>query len=109
MVSPVLTPYSDYNIYASEEAYEKQQEIWREQGKEIQITGQLLSCDAWEEQLRDVQYVFLYHPGDVFKESYGRLFEERDSIDDGAFYQVRQTEEGVRLELIGKVGTGTWK
>lgn len=109
VVSPVLTPYSDYNIYASEEAYEKQQEIWKEQGKEIQITGQRLSCDAWEEQLRDVQYVFLYHPGDVFKESYGRLFEERDTIDDGAFYRVRYTEEGIRLKLIGKVETGTWK
>ena len=109
VVSPVLTPYSDYNIYASEEAYEKQLEIWKEQGKEIQITGQRLSCDAWEEQLRDVQYVFLYHPGDVFKESYGRLFEESDTIDDGAFYQVRYTEEGIRLKLIGKVETGTWK
>lgn len=109
VVSPVLTPYFDYDIYASEEAYAKQQDIWKEQGEEAQTTGQILSCDAWAEKLESAQYVFLFHPGDVFAEYYGELFEDSETIDNGAFYQVQRTEDGVCLRLIGQIDVGAWK
>lgn len=110
VVSPVLTPYFTYNLYASEEIYAKQQDIWKEQGEdEIQGNAEILSCEAWEEQLKGMQYVFLFHPGDVFVESYGELFEESGTIEDGAFYRVRQTEDGVSLMFVGKIDVGAWK
>lgn len=109
VVSPVLIPYSEYDIYASEEIYAKQQDIWKEQGEEIKGKGQILSCDAWAEELKELQYVFLFHPGDVFQESYGELFEESDTIEDGAFYRVMQAEDGISLTLIGKMDVGAWK
>ncbi|MCI8773020.1 MAG: hypothetical protein HFI50_03665 [Lachnospiraceae bacterium] len=109
VVSPVRTPYFSYDIYASEDAYEKQREIWAQRGEEEHGMGGIISCDMWENQLRDVQYVFLFHPGDVFQESYGELFEERDTIEDGAFYRVEQGEDGVRLRFIGKIDVGAYK
>lgn len=109
VVSPVRTPYFIYDIYASEDAYEKQREIWAQRGEEEQRRGEIISCDAWEKQLKDVQYVFLFHPGDVFTESYGRLFEESDTVEDGAFYRVVQAENGIRLRFIGKIDVGTYK
>lgn len=109
VVSPVLAPYLAYDIYASEETCAKQLGIWEEQGKDAEITGQILSCDAWKTQLMGAQYVFLFHPGDVFAESYGELFEESGTIEDGAFYRVRQTEDGIQLKLIGKIDVGMWK
>lgn len=110
VVSPVLTPYAESDLYASEEVYEKQKEIWKQRGEEEeQGAHRIISCDAWEEQLKDAQYVFLFHPGDVFEESYGRLFEESNTIDDGAFYRVEQNGDGISLKLIGKIDVGTWK
>ncbi len=109
VVSPLLTPCFEYDIYASEEAYEKQKEIWIQRGEEELGMGQIISCDTWEDQLKDMQYVFLFHPGDLFRESYGELFEESDTIEDGAFYRVVQNEDGMSLQLIGKLDVGAWK
>ncbi|MCI8357942.1 MAG: hypothetical protein HFI51_07335 [Lachnospiraceae bacterium] len=109
VVSPVMTPYSEYDIYASEEDYAKQQDIRRKQGEETEGTERIISCDTWKEQLRGAQYVFLYHTGEVFKESYAELFADSSTIEDGAFYRVWQTEDGVSLELIGKVDVGLWR
>ena len=109
VVSPVLTPYFSYDLYASEEAYEKQKELWAQRGEEEWGMGEIISCEAWEEQLKGMQYVFLFHPGDVFRESYGRLFEESDTIEDGAFYRVLQNEDGISLQWIGKIDVGVRK
>ena len=109
VVSPVLTPYFSYDLYASEEAYEKQKELWAQRGEEEWGMGEIISCEAWEEQLKGMQYVFLFHPGDVFRESYGRLFEESDTIEDGAYYRVLQNEDGISLQWIGKIDVGVRK
>jgi len=109
VVSPLLTPCFEYDIYVSEEAYEKQKEIWTQRGEEELGMGQIISCDTWEDQLKDMQYVFLFHPGDVFRESYGELFEESSTIGDGAFYRVVQNGDGISLQLIGKLDVGAWK
>lgn len=106
---PVLSPDGKNNLYASEEAYQKQVDIWTRDGEEIREMGDILSREEWGERLKGCQYVFLLHPNDVFQESYGPLFEEPDSIGDGAFYQVQKTEEGVSLSLIGKVGIKGYK
>ena len=104
-----MTPCFEYDIYVSEEAYEKQKEIWTQRGEEELGMGQIISCDTWEDQLKDMQYVFLFHPGDVFRESYGELFEESSTIGDGAFYRVVQNGDGISLQLIGKLDVGAWK
>lgn len=108
-VCPLIGPYAQYNIYASEEAYEKQTDIWLQNGEEIQGKGQIVSCEKWEEELRKCQYVFIFHPNEVFRESYERLFEEPDTIDDGTFYQVKCTDEKVELAYIGKTGVKVYK
>lgn len=109
VVSPVMTPYFEYDIYASEEDYAKQQDIRRSQGKETEGTERFLSCDTWMEQLKGVQYVFLFHTGEVFKESYAELFEDSSTIEDGAFYRVNREGNGASLELIGKIDVGVWR
>ena len=108
-VSPLLGPYAQYDIYDSEEAYEKQTDIWLQNEEEIQDIGQIVSCEKWEKELRNCQYVFIFHPNEVFRESYESLFEEPDTIDDGTFYQVKCTDEKVVLEYIGKTGVKVYK
>lgn len=108
-VSPLTEPYAQYNIYASEEAYEKQTDIWTLNGEEIQDIGHIVPCEAWEEELRNCRYVFIFHPNEVFRESYESLFEEPDTIDDGTFYQVKCTDEKVVLAYIGKTGVKSYK
>lgn len=109
MISPLTGPYQQYNIYASEEAYKKQADIWVQNGEEIQGKGQIVSCEKWEKQLRNCRYVFIFHPNEVFRESYQSLFEEPDTIGDGTFYQVKCTDEKVMLEYIGKTGVKSYK
>lgn len=109
LISPVLVPYPGYDIYDSEAAYARQREIWNERGEEAPETGWIVPCDVWENELQDAQYVFLFHPGDVFQESYGRLFEESDTIEDGAYYRVERTAEGIRLRFMGKIDVGSYK
>lgn len=109
LICPVSVPYPGYDIYDSEAAYAKQREIWDERGEEAPETGWIVPCDAWENELQSAQYVFLFHPGDVFEESYGRLFEESDTIEDGAYYRVERTAEGILLKLMGKIDVGSYK
>lgn len=104
MVSPLVGPYKQFNIYDSKESYEKQMDIRLQNGEEIQENRQIVSCEKWEEELRNCQYVFIFHPNEVFRESYQSLFAEPDTIDDGTFYQVKCTDEKVELEYIGKTG-----
>ena len=59
--------------------------------------------------MQNYQYVFIFHPNEVFEESYGSLFENPDTIDDGTFYQVRCIDERVVLEYIGKTGVKSYK
>lgn len=108
-ISPLLVPYNPYDIYESEEAYEKQKDIWVQNGEEIKDIGKIVSCEKWEKGLRNCQYVFLFHPNEVFRESYESFFEEPDTIDDGTFYQVKCTDEKVTLAYIGKTGVKSYK
>ena len=108
-VCPLVGPYSQYNIYASEEAYEEQVNIWNQNNEEVSKIGKIVSCEEWEEKLMDCQYLFIFHPNDVFRESYKSLFIEPDTIGDGTFYQVRQSGGKVTLKYIGKVEVKDYK
>ncbi|MCM1174341.1 MAG: hypothetical protein NC341_04735 [Blautia sp.] len=109
LVSPVLTPYQEYDIYGSEAAYVRQNEIRAGRGEENSEKGIILPCDALEDRLDDAQYLFLFHPGEVFQESYGSLFEEDDTIEDGAYYRVERTADGIRMKFIGKIDVGVYR
>lgn len=108
-VTPLTVLNTHYNIYESEEAYEKQRDIWVQNEEEIQEMGRIVSCERMEAGLPKYQYVFIFHPNEVFRESYGSLFEEPDTIDDGTFYQVNCTDEKVTLAYIGKTGVKSYK
>lgn len=108
-VCPLLSPYAQYDIYDSREAYAEQADIWAQNGEEIADIGQIVSLEKWEKRLLNCQYLFIFHPNDVFRESYGSLFAEPDTIRDGTFYRVRQSGEKVTLEYIGKVGVKAYK
>ena len=108
-VSPLRNSHTQYNIYASEEAYQEQKDIWTRNGEEIQGTAQIVSCETWAEELRDYQYVFIFHPGEVFGKSYAELFAEPDTIEDGTFYRVNSTDGNIALEYIGKTDVKSFK
>lgn len=106
---PLIDPHSQYNIYASEEAYDEQVDIWNQSNEEVLNIGKIVSCEDWEKKLMDCQYLFIFHPNDVFRESYQSLFDEPDTIGDGTFYQVLQSGEKVTLKYIGKVEVKDYK
>lgn len=113
IASPVLSAYSQTNIYVSEEAYQKQVDIWQlniEEEEEIVEHKDIVivSEETLEEKLQHSQYVFILHPADVFRESYENLFEEPDTIDDGTFYKVQKLDGKLVLTYIGKVGVKTY-
>lgn len=107
--SPLNNSHTQFNIYASEEAYQKQKDIWMRNGEEADGTPQIMPCETWAQELQNYQYVFIFHPGDVFAESYAELFGEPDTIEDGTFYQVNWTDGKVELEYIGKTGVKSYK
>lgn len=113
IASPVLSASSQTNFYVSEEAYQKQVDIWRQNIEEDEEIVErkdivIISEEDLEEKLQHSQYVFILHPADVFRESYENLFEEPDTIDDGTFYKVQKSDEKIVLSYIGKVGVKTY-
>ena len=106
---PLLISDGGWDIYSSKESYQKQANIWEQNGKEASGAGQILSFEEWERQLWNCQYVFIFHPGDIFAEDYGSLFLEPETIDDGTFYRVIQSEGKIVLSYIGKIGVKDFK
>ncbi|MBD5473552.1 MAG: hypothetical protein HDR20_11870 [Lachnospiraceae bacterium] len=101
---PLKLPYRDWNIFASEEAYLKQCDINAENGHQT-LPGKYVSLEQLSNKLKQCQYIYLFHPNDVFAESYGELFVEPEKIGDGTFYQVQVDSMGkVSLSYIGQVG-----
>lgn len=99
-IVPMLTDYLTANIYDSEESYEKQMNLY----ESSKATPRFITVGEWEKKLFDYQYVVLFHPNEVFAESYGVLFEEPDSISDGTVYKIYQNNGNISLKLIGKAG-----
>lgn len=108
-VCPLLTSTGGWDIYSSEDMYKKQVQLVEANGKTYKGVGSVLSSEAWIEELNDYQYVYLYHPAEIFAEMYGNMFEEPETIDDGALYQVNTENEKMELVYIGKVGLKTYR
>ena len=101
-VVPMITDYPRANVFATEESYSRQMELYDEKNIEVKGTPYYISSEDWEKTLVDYEYVVLFHPNDVFSESYGALFEEPETIGDGAVYKVHRESEGINLKIIGK-------
>lgn len=101
-VVPLLTDYPRANVFASEESYVKQMKLYEENNMDEKGTPYYISFEDWEKTLIDYEYVVLFHANDVFRESYGDLFEEPDTIGDGAVYKVHKENDGINLKIIGK-------
>lgn len=108
-ISPLLAPYVQCNIFASRDLWQEQMNYYAENNIEPTGGETILSADEWCAQLKNCEYVFLFHPNEVFSKSYGELFEEPETIADGTFYQVINTEKGVILQYIGSVGVKSFK
>ncbi|MCM1087476.1 MAG: hypothetical protein NC419_04920 [Muribaculaceae bacterium] len=106
---PLVGYGTQSNLYATEEAYLKQVDIWTQNEEEIREIGTILSCEDWEKSLLKCQYVFILHPNDVFRESYESLFEEPETVGDGTFYRVEKSGDSVTLAFIGQVGIKSYK
>lgn len=101
---PLKLPYPDWNIFSSEESYLKQCSINEMNGHQT-IPGKYVTLEQLRDKLKQCQYVYLFHPNDVFAESYGELFIEPEKIGDGTFYRVQIEDTGkVKLSYIGQVG-----
>lgn len=100
-VVPMLTDFPAANIYSSLESYEKQRELYEMRES---VAPRFVSTEELYYGLYNYQYVVLFHPNEVFKESYGSLFEEPNSIDDGTVYEVYQNNGEMELKFIGKTG-----
>lgn len=108
-VCPMLVSEGGWDIYESKEAYREQSQKTEDIGEEMAGIGQILPFGEWENSLRDYQYVFIFHPNDVFAENYGVLFDEPETIDDGTFYRVNKSGDSVVLSYIGKTGVKEYK
>lgn len=108
-VVPMITEYPRCNIYESKDTYMKQQAIYEESGQEMNGNPYYITAEEWENVLKNYEFVVLFHPNDVFIESYGSLFEQPESISDGTVYRVNKEYGNVKLELIGKTGIKSFR
>ncbi|MDE7446834.1 MAG: hypothetical protein K2N15_14195 [Lachnospiraceae bacterium] len=84
-------------------------EIFRSWAKEEDLGDiekiRYVSAQDFAEELTDYQYLFIMKSEQYFIESFGELFEDPDSIENGTYYKVEYDERGkIKLRLIGKVG-----
>ena len=84
-------------------------EIFLSSAKEEDITNieeiRYVSVQDFSEELADYQYLFVMKSEQYFIDSFGELFEDPDSIENGSYYKVEHDELGrIRLRLVGKVG-----
>lgn len=98
--SPLLIPYMEGNLAATEESAMMQKDIDSEQGIEPKEKT-ILTASEWEERLRQCDYVFIMNADAAFRNDYAELFVEPDTIKGGTFYQILQGENGIKLDYIG--------
>lgn len=103
-VVPMLTDFTICNIYESKDSYMKQEVIYEENGQEMNGNPYFITAEEWKNKLEDYEFVVLFHPNEVFAESYGKLFEQPETIDDGTVYKVSNGEGNIQLVFIGKTG-----
>lgn len=100
-VCPILSLHENWNIVNNEE-YNKQESFYGSDNL-TDNKAVILSKDAWTEELRDCDYVVVFHADELFNESYGEVF-GNTPIKDGSVYKVISNESSVKLSLIGSTG-----
>lgn len=100
-IVPMQSSLRVYDLYTSKESYIEQLEIDEEKAGG---SPYYLEVEEWAEQLLNYEYVVLFYPNDVFKDSYGELFSEPETIDRGTVYKVNGKKAEIVLDYIGKTG-----
>lgn len=99
-ICPIISVHADWSIVSSEDTLEQA-------NMKYENKAYLLSVEDWKERLAECQYVVVFHADELFKQSYGELFEESD-IEDGSVYQVLNDQGDIELQLIGRTGIKGW-
>lgn len=109
--SPLILQSGNWNfdILASRESVAEQMQLYADDQEEVKGELTVMDADSWADELQGYQYVFINHPNEMFAQDYSELFENPETIDDGTFYEVLRTGDGVMLHYIGKVGIKNWK
>lgn len=102
-VCPIISIHENWNIVSTQEAAEQVRKEYGGDGFGVQV----LPVEDWKESLKKCQYVVVFHADDLFKQSYGELFEPSE-IEDGSVYLVLNKQGTVELQLIGKTGVKEW-
>lgn len=105
-VCPIVSEHKGWNIVASQEMFEKQYELYGRENIDDNAAS-VLSVGEWEEELQDCQYVVVFHADELFKQSYGEVFEETE-IEDGSVYRVINDSGDITLSKIGTTGIKGW-
>lgn len=106
-VCPIVSEHSGWNIVATQELFKEQYVLYGEDGIDDNVAT-VFSVEQWKEELRDCQYVVVFHADELFRQSYGDVFGGREAIGDGCVYQVILEKDDISLELIGQTGIKGW-
>lgn len=104
---PMLVPYFEGNIAATEESIMMQEEI-NALNDVVFKNKTLLSVEEWERRLQSCQYVFILNADEAFKMDYAGIFEEPNTISNGTIYEVQENDDSIMLHFIGQVGFLTY-
>lgn len=108
-VVPMITDYPICNIFGSKDDYMRQLAIYGEKEQDAKGTPYYITAEEWADKLENYEYVVVFHPNDVFSETYGTLFEQPETIDDGTVYKVINVEDEIKLNYIGKTGIKSFR
>lgn len=106
-VCPIVSEHENWNIVSTQEAYEEQYALYGRENIDDNAAN-VLPLEEWKAELRNCQYVVVFHADELFAKSYGEVFGEEDAIGDGCVYQVLQSGNDISLELIGQTGIKGW-
>ncbi len=107
-ICPIVSEHENWNIVLSEEVFSEKYELYDAKGID-ETTPQYLPVVEWKKELEKCKYVVVFHANELFKQSYGEVFEEPNQIEDGSIYQVHHSGEDILLRRIGKTGIKSWQ
>lgn len=106
-VCPIVSEHVNWNIVSTQEAYEEQYILYGRDNIDDNAAD-ILPVEDWKSELKDCQYVVVFHADELFERSYAELFRKPEKIEDGSVYHVVNENGNVLLELIGKTGIKGW-
>ncbi len=106
-VCPIVSEHENWNIVSTQEAYEEQYALYGRENIDDNAAN-VLPLEEWKAELRNCQYVVVFHADELFARSYGEVFGGEEAIGDGCVYQVLQSGNDISLELIGQTGIKGW-